>query len=214
MEEIDEWNESDYDPHSEIQRMRTTRGGISYDWRPQQNGAKNPHNSTISRGVDEDHRRRLAHDPNPKPQVGRNDSAKNQANATRTLTFYRASERTVRHGLDIPLTDESGFVVPSRARNRRDTHAAEFDQTPSEDISMPSLERRPSQSENTEPRIDDLHISANPRSLIDEERHANADRPRTPKSIFFGAASSRPGQDKYYHELSREDCHFSDTYFR
>ena len=154
----------------------------------------------------------MSYDLRPPSQVRRNDFAQSQANGRRTLVFHGVDQRSARFSVNTSPTREKEVVIHSQARGHVDADREAVDRASSEDLSMPHLERRPSQSDETDPRIDDLYISTSPRPLFDEGRCDNAGRPRTLMSKTFGSVFSRPCWDDRFAERHPENDHFSDRF--
>ena len=207
MAEVDD---SDRDPHdsgTDIQKVKTARGGLCYDLRSSRQDRERAVKTTVFRRVDKDPTGRDLRSSITFRGIQSNHSSENNGR-----------KGSVDHRLGSPKSTElpmprlhrgNSEPIGSRAQESR----FEYTETPDLSDQMITVDQRRSSHGSIEPHhpVDEPRISEDLHPSFGGESFKKAGRPRTRLLNNFGMASSRPGRDERSNELSREESHLSDT---
>ena len=196
------------DLRTEIQGVKTTRGGMSYDLRPFTHDRRNTTNPMVFYGVDARGPRRTVEPSSPSRLT---NSVRHTNAADDADLWYNDPVSPIPRERSMPhLSRRDSDPVRSKTSTNRAAEATGR-------VSPPRLitvdEWRREESQEISQRVDDPYTCRDPHPLFDGEAMLNADRPRARESNNFGEASSRPGRDGSCREQSREDQPFSDKTF-
>ena len=196
MEDGESQGASNHDPHTEIQKIRKARGGLSYDLRPHQYGRRSVVQTTVFRSVDDDFPERT-----PRRSVPPRNSS----------SFPSKSADTGRNQLDNEVDSPRLEEQSMPHLHHRDSEPSRFASRRSSPLMIAVDEwLEMNAAKEKEPEVDEPRISEDLRPSFSEGEYRKADRPRTQELNNFGVVSSRPGREKDCRDFSREAIHFSD----
>ena len=206
MAEVDDLDRDPHDSGTDIQKVKTARGGLCYDLRSSRQDRERAVKTTVFRRVDKD-------------PTGRDLGS---SIAFRGIQSNHSSENngrkgSVDHRLGSPKSTElpmprlhrgNSEPIGSRAQESR----FEYTETPDLSDQMITVDQRRSSHGSIEPHhpVDEPRISEDLHPSFSEGEYRKADRPRTRELNNFGVVSSRPGREKDCRDFSREATHFSD----
>ena len=207
MAEVDDSDRDHHDSGADIQKIKTARGGLSYDLRPSRQDRERAVKTTVFRRVDKESTGRDLRQSIPLRESNSNHSS-----------VANGRKEGVDYSLDSPKSTERPMPllhrgdsepIGSRARETR------FGYTGTPDLSprMITVDQRHSLhgSIETNRPVDEPRISEDLHPSFSGEVYETAGRPRTRLLNNFGMATSRPGRDERNRELSREESHLSDN---
>ena len=198
---------SEGDHRSEIQRVRTSRGGMSYDLRPFGHDRGYTARTKVFYGIDSRY---------PKRSDGRAPPSYQVDSTHPPMANHDLNSLVDRPVSPIPMERS----MPHLSRRESDSTRSRTSMDHPGDVTMyrssPQVialdERRAwMDSFDNHPDVDEPHLRADPRPQFGGGVESNADRPRAREPNDFGKVSSQLGRDERRYALSREDALFSDT---